>query len=291
MYELYLQVLLNGLIAGCLYGLVSFGLSLVFNVSKFINLAHGILVVIASYFLFFFIGQLGLDLFLSSVITIIFSGILGVILYLFLYEPLIKRKTHFVVMLIVSFAVLLFFQNLLTLIFGSATKVYDIDVSSYSFFNIVINTVQIWILIIAISIFISLWFFLKKTFLGKSIRAVSDNLELAKVLGINTRKITIYSFFIASCVGGLAGILIGFEQNLTPYMGIAIIVKAFAGTIIGGVTSIFGSILGAVSIGFIENFGILYLPTQFKDAILYIILLLFLLFRPQGILGVKERDQ
>jgi branched-chain amino acid transport system permease protein len=129
---------------------------------------------------------------------------------------------------------------------------------------------------------------MKKTKLGKAMRAVSDNKDVAEVLGISAEKIYSWSFIIGSIIAGIAGILVGLEQNLEPTMGTKLMIKGFTGAVIGGIDSVPGSILGSFLLGLAENFGIWFLPSGYKDAIAFIILFIFLLFRPQGILGIKK---
>jgi branched-chain amino acid transport system permease protein len=129
---------------------------------------------------------------------------------------------------------------------------------------------------------------MKKTKIGKAMRAVSDNKDVAEILGISSEKIYNWSFIIGSAIAGIAGILISLEQSLEPTMGTGLIIKGFTAAIIGGIGSIPGAILGAFLLGFAENFGIWYLPSGYKDAIAFVLLFLFLLFRPNGILGIKR---
>jgi branched-chain amino acid transport system permease protein len=129
---------------------------------------------------------------------------------------------------------------------------------------------------------------MKKTKLGKAMRAVADNKDVAEVVGISAEKIYSWSFIIGSAIAGIAGILVGLEQNLEPTMGTNLMIKGFTAAIIGGIGSVPGSILGSFLLGLVENFGIWFLPSGYKEAIAFIILFIFLLFRPQGILGIKK---
>jgi len=119
-------------------------------------------------------------------------------------------------------------------------------------------------------------------------RAVSDNKELAAIAGINQKRVSDYSFIIGSVLAGIAGILIGLEQNLEPTMGTTLIIKGFTGAVIGGITSVPASILGSYLLGLAENYGIWFLPSGFKDAIAFAILFLFLLFKPNGLFGFNR---
>jgi len=129
---------------------------------------------------------------------------------------------------------------------------------------------------------------LKKTKLGKSMRALADNKDVAQVVGINPEKVYSYTFIIASFLAAIAGILIGLDQNLFPALGFTFVVKGFISAVVGGINFVPGSIVGGYFIGIVENLGIWFLPSGYKDAISFTILLIFLLFRPQGILGKKD---
>jgi branched-subunit amino acid ABC-type transport system permease component len=129
---------------------------------------------------------------------------------------------------------------------------------------------------------------MKKSKIGKAMRAVSDNKDVAEIVGISSERIYNWSFIIGSAIAGIGGILVGLEQNLQPTMGTNLMIKGFTAAIIGGIGSPFGAVLGSYLLGFSENFGIWYLPSGYKDAIAFVILFIFLLFRPQGILGKKK---
>ncbi len=124
----------------------------------------------------------------------------------------------------------------------------------------------------------------KFTIFGKAIKAISDDEEVARIIGINTNKIIGYVFFIGSAIAGLSGILMGFDTGIEPTMGMSLLLKGVIASIIGGVGNIYGGVLGAFLLGFVENFGIWKISGEWKDAIAFAILILFLLFRPQGIL-------
>jgi len=130
---------------------------------------------------------------------------------------------------------------------------------------------------------------MKKTRIGKAMRAVADNKDMAEVIGISSEKIYSAVFMVGSAVAGIVAILVGLEQNLEPTMGTNLMIKGFTAAIIGGIGSVPGAILGSYLLGFAENFGIWFLPSGYKDAIAFIILFIFLLFRHQGILGIKKK--
>jgi branched-subunit amino acid ABC-type transport system permease component len=284
------QLLINSLIAGAIYSLVSSGFSLIYSICKFVHFAHGAVVTLSAYFLYFLFSKIGLNFWISIILSVIFASITGFSINQIVYKQLRKRKASNTILLIASVALLIFFESLILLLFGADVKTIGyIKISKgIEIFDAIITPLQIVIIIVSIILLISLFLFMKKTKLGKAMRAVADNKDVAEVLGISAEKIYSWSFIIGSIIAGIAGILVGLEQNLEPTMGTKLMIKGFTGAVIGGIDSIPGSILGSFLLGLAENFGIWFLPSGYKDAIAFMILFIFLLFRPQGILGIKK---
>jgi branched-chain amino acid transport system permease protein len=163
--------------------------------------------------------------------------------------------------------------------FGS-TKIYE-------FFGGIITEVQLYILIASFVIMIGLALMMKFTKFGKAIKAVSDNEDVAKIVGINTNKIVGKVFFIGSAIAGVAGIAIGFDTGIEPTMGMNLLLKGVIAAIVGGVGNVYGGFIGAFFLAFVENFGIWKISGEWKDAIAFLVLILFLIFRPGGILNKK----
>lgn len=287
---MFAQLLINGLIAGAIYALAAVGFSLIYSTCKFVHFAHGSTIAASSYALFFFYSSLGLNFLLAIILTIIFAAVFGWLMNNLVYKKLRKRKSSGAILLIASVGLLIFIESLILLIFGADVKTIGfIKISKgLEFLGIIITPLQIIIIVVSFVLFVALFIFTKKTKLGKAMRAVADNKEAAEIVGISPEKIYAWSFVIGSAIAGVAGILVGLEQNLEPTMGTNLIIKGFASAIIGGIGSIHGAILGSFLLGIVENFGIWFLPSGYKDAIAFTILLIFLLFKPQGILGIKK---
>lgn len=288
--SLIAQLTINGLIAGSIYALVACGFSLIYSTNKFMHFAHGVSVTVAGYILFALFAEFSVNIFLAAFLTIIFTGLFGLFVFRVIYLPLQKKGVSNVVLLIASLGILIFFENLIQLIFGADVKTINyIEVSKgLTLFGAIITPLQILIFLISIALFVGLYFFMKKTRLGRNMRAVSDNKDLASIVGINSRRIADYSFFIGSALAGIAGILIGLEQNLNPTMGTTLVIKGFTGAVIGGITSVPASILGSYLLGLAENYGIWFLPSGYKDAIAFVLLFIFLLFKPKGLFGIDK---
>ena len=285
-----IQILFNGIIAGSMYALLASGFALIYVTNRFIHLAHGGVAAVGAYVLYACFALLGLNFYVSVVMAVIATSVLGVLLFGAVYHPLIKRKSSSVIMLIASLGLLILLNNSLLLIFGSDVKLIDhIPVAKgLTIAGAVITPLQLLIVMISLFLLIFLWLFVWYTKTGKIIRAVADHAELASTTGINITRVQYLGFLVGSAMAGVAGVLIALEQNAEPYMGVTLIVKGFTGAIIGGATSIPGAVLGSYFLGIVENAGIWYLPSGYKDAIAFMLLLLFLLLRPQGILGVHK---
>ena len=291
--DIFLQLVINSLIAGAIYSLIACGFSLIYSTNKFIHFAHGGVIVASSYIFYSLFSLLRLEFYLSCILAIILAGLLGYLINLIIYETFRKRKASNSILLIASLGVLILLESLMLIFFGANVQTIDYitNTQGLSFYGAIITPLQIIIIISSIILFIFFYFFMKNTRIGKAMRAVSDNAEVAEIVGISAKKIYAWSFVIGSMVAGVAAILISLEQNIEPSMGTGLMIKGFTAAVIGGLGSVPGAILGAFLLGFAENFGIWYLPSGYKDAIAFVLLFLFLLFRPNGILGIKYNNQ
>ena len=288
--SLLAQLLVNGLIAGSIYALVACGFSLIYTTNRFMHFAHGTSVAVSAYMIFQFFTISHIPFYIACLLTLIVSAILGVLIYRFIYIPLQKKNASNIILLVASLGVLILFENLLQIFFGADVKSigYVKIAKGVSILGAIITPLQIIIIIISVVLLILLFLFMKHTKLGRHMRAVADNRELASIVGINERNIAYYSFIIASALAGIAGILIGLEQNVEPTMGTNLMIKGFTGAIIGGVTSVPASVLGSYLLGVVENLGVWYLPSGYKDAIAFTLLFIFLLIKPKGLFGINK---
>ncbi len=286
------QLIINGLISGSIYALAAAGFALIYYVLKFQYFSHGAVMSLAAYLFFALLNSFGLGYVLAGILTVIFSILIVQISNLIVYMPLRKRKATPTVTMIASIGLLIFTSSLILAVFGSNTKSIMLGSRSgfYDLGIFTITPIQIAVIFFAVILFVLLWLILKKTKLGKAMRALADNKDVAQVVGINPEKIYNYTFVISAVLGAFGGILLGMEQNLYPRMGIPIIIKGFIGSVIGGLGSVPGAIIGSLFLGLVENIGIWFLPSGYRDVISFSLLLVFLLIRPQGILGVKLRD-
>jgi len=281
------QLIVNSIIAGAIYSMIALGFNLIYGTVKFFDISYGALTAVGSYAVFFFYKKLGLDLYLSVMIGVLITSLVGYIIYRFVYAPLRERKSSGIVMLVGSLGVFTAVQAIIAILFSSQFQTLSINTGSSKTFNIfggIITDVQLITLIIVVVIMLAIALILNKSLFGKAVKAVGDDEEVAKIVGIDTSKIIGWVFVIGSAIAGLAGILIGFDTGIEPTMGMSLLLKGVIASIIGGIGNVYGGVLGAFLLGFIENFGIWQISGEWKDAISFGVLIIFLLFRPQGIL-------
>lgn len=287
------QILVNGLIAGAIYALVAAGFSLIYSTTKFVHFAHGGVIASSAYILYLSYSLLGLNFWLAAILALISGVIFGVLIDYLIYQPLRKRHASPSIILVASVATLLILESLNLMFYGADVKSLNyLDVGSgWVIGPIIITSLQLFIVASSLVLLAILFLFMKYSKIGKAMRAVADNKNVAEIVGISAEKIYTWSFALGSLIAGYAAILISLEQNIEPTMGTGLMIKGFTSSIIGGVESVAGGVLGAFLLGLVENFGIWWLPSSYKDAIAFIILFIFLLFRPEGILGVKKNSK
>jgi branched-subunit amino acid ABC-type transport system permease component len=284
--EIIPQLILNSIIAGAIYTMIALGFNLIYGTVKFFDLGYGSLIPVGGYSVFFFYKKLGLDLSLSVILGILLSGLVGFLISKIVYKPLVKRKASSMVFLVASLGVLTVIQAIIAMLFTSQFQTLSLGGESrvFQISSAIMTEVQLAILVVGLLISLGLYVVLKTTMFGKAISAISDDEEVSKIVGINTEKIIGAVFFIGSCIAGLSGIFIGFDTGIEPTMGMSLLLKGVIASIIGGIGNIYGGVLGAFFLGFIENFGIWKISGEWKDAIAFGVLIIFLLFRPSGIL-------
>jgi branched-chain amino acid transport system permease protein len=281
---IFRQLLLNGLNAGALYALVAVGFTLIYRTTKFFNLTHGAMVTVSAYTVFY-LATHGLGLYLAGAIGVLVAGSVGFALEKIVYLPLRRRRASNMVLLVASLGGLTMLQAAIAMLFTSQGKVLESGIPPiYDVFGGVVTLTQVQIMVSAIAITVALSLVIKYTRFGEAVEAISDDAEVAAIAGIRTDRVIGYVFFIGSAIAGLAGFLVGIQAGIDPRMGMGLLLKGVISAIVGGLGSLRGAFLGAFVVGLVENFGIWKLPTVWKDAIAFGLLIAFLLVRPRGIL-------
>ncbi len=287
--SLVAQLIVNGIIAGSTYALVAIGLTMVFGILHFINFSHGELVMLGAYFTLALIS-IELSLPISISIAILLVVLVGLITDIMVFKPLRNQKADSLSLLIASIGVSIVLQSLAQLCWGRDIKVLDLPPATpIEFFGASITLVQIVMIFTVAATMFLLFAYLNFTRIGTALRATSDNEEMARVVGIDNDRVIMVLWIISSAFAAIGGILIGINTNLQIGMGLLILIKALAAIIIGSVGNIRGALIGGMVIGLSENFALIALPSQYKDAVAFTIMILVLLLKPEGIFGYKER--
>ena len=290
--EVILQQLMNGLFLGSIYALLALGYTMVYGIIGLINFAHGEVYMIGGFIGFYLINQLHLNFFIAMIISMIGAAILGVVVEFLAYRPL--RKSTRIAALITAIGVSYFLQNIMIYFFGSNNRAFPqvIKRVEYHLGFITISNIQLLILAISLILMILLQLIIKKTKMGKAMRAVSVDSDAAQLMGINVNRTISFTFALGSALAAAAGVLIGLYYNsIDPTMGTVPGLKAFVAAVLGGIGSIPGAALGGFLIGMIETIANALGLSMYKDAVVYAVLILILLVLPAGILGknVKEK--
>jgi branched-chain amino acid transport system permease protein len=297
----------NGLLLGIIISVASVALSLLYGVTRIVNFAHGEIIALGAIMTLFFsnpidskilflerFSPLGINFSISIVIAILICGIFGGLLEIFLFRPLRKSEVGNIAVLVVTIGLSIFFRHLYLLFATGRVQNLPLELQrrqTYLFFDMTPRNFQVLIAGLIVMIFIGL--FLSYTKIGKAMRAVRDSNELASVSGINSDNIILFTWISSSMLAGLAGIFQAIINDVRYNMGFLILLLIFAGTVLGGIGTSFGAMVGGLLIGiFVQvSVGLPFMEghVEAKNAVALAIMILILLFRPQGIFGQKER--
>lgn len=283
--EIAVQITLNALIAGALYSLAVLGFNLVYSTTRFFDLGYGAYAMSGAYAVFWAYG-LDIPLVYSLVFGILVAGLLGFAVEKIIYRQLRKRKASGTVLLAASLGVLTVIQAVTAILFSSEFHMVSKNVSDVRLFHIfggVMTETQVFIFTASVLTMFVLGAILRYSMFGKATRAIADDEEVAQIVGINSERLIGVVFFVGAAIAGVAGIAAGFDTGIQPTMGMALLLSGVVAAIVGGVGNVYGGVAGAFLLAFVENAGVWYLSGEWKSAIAFLILILFLLFRPQGI--------
>jgi branched-chain amino acid transport system permease protein len=294
----FIQQLINGLSLGSIYALIALGYTMVYGILKFINFAHGEVFMLGAFFGFYIAKFLEVDspsvtmALVILLLTMSGTAIAGITIEKLAYKPL--RNSSKLTVLITAIGVSLFLQYSGQLVFGADPKSFPtiIENTSFSILGATIGTNQIVVLVSALLLMVLLRIIVFRTKMGIAIRAVSNNMTAASLMGININNIISFTFAIGSSLAGAAGILYSINYpSIDPLMGLLPGLKAFIAAVLGGIGNFPGAVVGGVLIGLVETFTVGYLSPTYRDAIAFAILILILLIKPTGLFGKKEVEK
>ncbi len=287
---MFWEQLLNGLTLGSSYALIALGYTMVYGIIQLINFAHGEIYMFGAFVGLLLVTVFGLNIVVALIGAMIFCMFLGMFVERIAYRPL-RGKSSRLSALISAIGVSILLSTLMVLIRGPNTTRYPeiIKVNTYTIGPVSVSSLQIIILLVATLLMVGLQVMIRKTQVGKAMRACSQDLEASYLMGINVDRVISFTFAIGSALAAAGGVMVGVYYNAVwPYMGLMAGLKAFAAAVLGGIGSIPGAMIGGITIGVLEIFGVAYLSSSYKDAIAFAILILVLIIRPQGILGQKK---
>lgn len=287
-----IQQLVNGLILGSVYALLALGYTMVYGILKLINFAHGDIYMLGAFIGYYLISVFHLNFFVVLVLTMMITACIGMLIEFLAYRPL--RHSTKIAALITAIGVSFLLEYGMQYFVGSEKRAFPqvVEKVRYNLGLFTIDSYQVIILVTSLALMLGLQFIVKKTKMGKAMRAVSVDSDAAQLMGINVNTTISFTFALGSALAGAAGVLIGLYYNsIEPLMGMAPGIKSFVAAVLGGIGIIPGAALGGIVIGILETFTYVLGISTYKDAVVYVILILILLVRPSGILGknVKEK--
>lgn len=285
------QVFLNGLIAGFTYAMIALSFSLTYNPARFFNFAQGAVFAWGAYFAYVLHALLIQPWWMAIPLAMGVSAGLGIILDIAIYRPLRQKGAMGLVLMLASLGLYVLLQNCISLQFGDSTislRIGEVE-EGFRIFGARVTRIQVLTVCISFTSIVLMRALLKTTKIGKELRAVSNDAELAFVRGLNNDRIILLATALGSALMGLAAILIALDVDMTPTMGLSALMMGVVATITGGIGSVPGTLLGGLLLGLAQHFGVWAIGSQWQEAIAFAILILFLLLRPQGFLGKPLR--
>jgi branched-chain amino acid transport system permease protein len=285
------QLIINGIISGSVFSLIAIGFSLIYTTTHFFHFAHGAVYTSGAYLAYLFFIVLHLPIYIAFPLAIVGAAIIGAGMEMGVYRPMRKRNATSMVLLIASLGLFVILQNVISLIFGDDIKSIRTGTTKVGILipctDARITPIQITIIAVAVALIIITALILKFTRIGKALRAVASNSELARVSGIDIERVILFAFLLGSALAGASAILIALDIDMTPTMGFSALMMGVVAAIVGGVGNVAGASAGGFLMGLAMNIGVWRISSQWQNTIAFVILLIFLIFRPQGFFGRK----
>lgn len=288
------QQLVNAISLGSVYALFALGFTLIFGVLEVINLSHGVVFMLGAYMALLLVTKAKLGIWLALPIAMVGSGIMGLAIDYVILKPLHARRAHHLMPMIATIGAAIFLTNVAQGLFGAEVLRFPLGTipeKTFRVWQLQMTALQLAIVLISLGLMSGLVLVLKRTGLGKAVRAVAESPQTAYILGVNVEGIFALVCFTAAAFGGGAGALIGLSFNtIFPFMGQPFLLKGLAAIILGGMGDVRGAMVGGLFLGVVEVMSVAYLSSDHRDAVAFGLLFLILLIRPSGLFGqVAER--
>jgi branched-subunit amino acid ABC-type transport system permease component len=281
------QALLNGLVSGLLIALPAIALSLTYGILNFANFSIGAMITTGAYLAYIFNTSLGLPIMVAAPAAAVGLALVAIAIQHGVYRQI--RNADHVTLLVASMGVAFVLENVLRFFYGADVRTLDVPVARPLLWNgLRLNHEQLTIAVVALSAMAIVAFILKRTRLGRAMRAISDDADLAEVRGISRARTVDWTWTISGVLAALAGVLIALDGVVDPTIGMNYLVSIFAAAVIGGIGNPFGAVAGALIIGLVEETSALAVSTTYRQGVSFAVLVLVLLLRPQGLLGAAR---
>lgn len=280
------QLVIYGVVLGAIFTLGAIGVSMIFGILGFANFAHGDMMTLGAYLALLLVVTLHVPMIVAFPLALVGTAAAVIAIDQTIFRPL--RKTQPVILLISSFGIGLMLRSLIQMLWGPQSQVYWGGVEfPLRFAGLRIQVDHIWIFGGAVGLVTLVHLFLKYTRMGKAMRAMADNADLARTTGIDTERVIIWTWAIGAALAAAAGIFLGIDTRLQPVMGWDLLLPVFAAAILGGIGRPYGAIVGGMTIGIAEEVSTMFIEPTYKSAVAFTIMVLMLLFRPRGLFAGK----
>jgi neutral amino acid transport system permease protein len=280
------QTGLNGLSLGAIYALGAVGLTLVYAILRLVNFAHGDFLTFGAYMAYLVNVTWGLPLILGIFFAMATTALLGIFLERVMWGPMRGRGARVLQLLLMSIGLALVIRYTVQYIWSTDIRALDVNLTAtVELLGLRVGRTALIVIIVGIVVLVAIGLMLRYTLLGKRMRALSDNLELAETAGIDTSRVILYTWIFAGALAGLAGVMAGAVTDIRPEMGFALLLPIFAAVILGGIGDAFGALAAGLVLGVVIEWSTLFIDARWKIAIGFVVLILALIIRPQGIFG------
>jgi neutral amino acid transport system permease protein len=288
--QAFAQRSVNGVVSGSYFALGAVGLTLVYGILKLVNFAHGDMLTFGAYIAFVFDATLDTPLALALVAGVLATAALGVAQELAMWRPMRAKRAGMLQLLLMSLGLAFVLRYAIQFIWGTTPRALDADVtSSISFLGLSIGETELIVVIISFVVLAAVATMLRVTSLGRQMRALADNFDLAETTGIDTGRVVLQTWVLAGGLAGLAGVLVvAATGSLSPNTGFFLLLPLFAAVVLGGIGNAYGALAGGLVIGLTQEWSTLIVESQWKVAVSFLVLIIVLVVRPQGIFG-RER--
>ena len=280
------QTSLNGISYGAIYALGAVGLTLVYGILKLVNFAHGDFLTFGAYMAFLVNVTWGGPFVLGVLLGVVATAALGLALERVMWRPMRGRGAGMLQLLLMSIGLALVLRNVIQFIWGSELRSLNVDAfSTVSFLGLRIGKTELIVMVVGIAVLLAVGLMLRYSHLGKQMRALSDSVDLAETSGIDTTRVITYTWLLAGGLAGLAGALIAAITNVKPELGFELLLPIFAVVVLGGIGNAFGALSAGLILGLVIEWSTLVIDPRWKLAVGFVVLILALMIRPQGIFG------